>query len=88
MLETMLTIGTQICQRMPWVPIKTPIYLVLDNAGGHETVAAREEYTRRLRKEHNVIVKFQPACSPEVNAFDLGIWISLQSAVECMHQDR
>jgi hypothetical protein len=30
----------------------------------------------------------QSARSPEVNALGLGIWISVQSAVECRHQNR
>jgi hypothetical protein len=73
---------------MPWIPRETPIHLILDNAGGHGTRAAIEEYTRRLRNDHNVIIKFQPARSPEVNALDLGIWMSLQSAVERKHRNR
>jgi hypothetical protein len=88
MLDTMPTIGAQIRQRMPWIPLVTPIHLILDNAGGHGTRAAIEEYTRRLRNDHNVIIKFQPARSPEVNALDLGIWMSLQSAVERKHRNR
>jgi len=88
MLDTMPTIGAQIRDRMPWIPLETPIHLILDNAGGHGTRAAIEEYTRRLRNEHNVIIKFQPARSPELNALDLGIWMSLQSAVERRHRNR
>ncbi len=88
MLETMPTIGAQIRQQMPWIPMQTPIYPILDNAGGHGTIAARNEYTRRLRNEYNVVIKFQPPRSPEVNALDLGIWMSLQSAVERRHRDR
>jgi hypothetical protein len=88
MLDTMPTIGAQIRQRMPWIPQETPIYLILDNAGGHGTRAAIEEYTRRLRNTFNVIIKFQPACSPEVNALDLGIWMSLQSSVKRRHRNR
>jgi hypothetical protein len=36
MLETMLIIGAQIHEQMPWIPIETSIYLILDNAGGME----------------------------------------------------
>ncbi len=53
---------------------------VLDNTGGHGTRAVIEEYKRRVRQEKNIIIKFQPASSPEINALDLGIWMSLQSA--------
>jgi hypothetical protein len=35
-----------------------------------------------------VILRFQPPCSPELNALDLGIWMSLQSAVKCRHRNR
>jgi hypothetical protein len=73
---------------MPWIPRQNLIYRILVNAGGHGTRAAIEEYTRWLRNEHNIIIKFQPACSPEVNALDLGIWMNLQSAVERRHQNR
>ncbi len=27
-------------------------------------------------------------CSPEVNALDLGIWMSVQSTLECSHENR
>jgi len=72
---------------MPWKPQETLIFLVLDNAGGHGTRATIEEYTRMVREENNVIIKFQPACSPEISALDLGIWMSLQSEVECRHRN-
>jgi hypothetical protein len=88
MLETMPTIGAQIHQQMPWIPMETSIYLIMDNAGGHGTIAARNEYTRRLRNEYNIVIKFQPPCSPEVNALDLGIMMSLQPAVKRRHRDR
>jgi hypothetical protein len=88
MLQTMPTIDAQIRQQMPWIPQETPIHLILDNAGGHGTRAAIEEYTRWLRNDQNVIIKFQPARSPELNALDLGIWMSLQSAVERRHRNR
>jgi hypothetical protein len=72
MLETTPTIGTQIHQQMLWIPMETSIYLIMDNTGGHETIAARNEYTWGLRNEYNIIIKFQPPHSPEVNALDLG----------------
>ncbi len=57
MLQTMPTIGAQIRQQMPWIPRETPTHLILDNAGGHGARAAIEEYTRRLRNDHNVTVQ-------------------------------
>ncbi len=59
----------------------------MDNAGGHGTREAAGQYTRALRNQFNVIIKQQPVCSPELNALDLGIWMSLQSAVKRMHQN-
>jgi len=37
MLQTMPAIGAEIRQKMPWIPRDQPIYLILDNAGGHGT---------------------------------------------------
>jgi hypothetical protein len=59
----------------------------MDNAGAHGTREAREEYTRQLLEDFNIEIIQQSACSPEVNALDLGIWMSVQSAVECRHQE-
>ncbi len=88
MLETMPTTGAKNHQQMPWIPMETPIYLIMDNAGGLGTIAARDEETRRIRNEYNVVIKFQPPRSPEVNALDLGNWMSLQPAVERRQQYR
>ena len=59
----------------------------MDNAGGHRTREAVGQYTRALRNQFNAIIKQQPAHSPELNALDLGIWMSLQSTVERMHRN-
>jgi hypothetical protein len=72
---------------MPWVQQEQPIYLLMDNAGGHGTREAVGQCTRALRNEYNVIIKQQPARSPELHALDLGIWMSLQSAVKRMHRN-
>ncbi len=60
----------------------------MDNARGHGTQEAIEEYTRRLLEEFNIVVIRQSVRSPEVNALDLGIWMSVQSHVERRHRDR
>ncbi len=88
MLRILPEIATEICQQLHIVPRNEPIYLVMDNAGGHRKQEAREEYTRRLRDGFNIVIIQQSACSPEVSALDLGIWMSVQSAVEYMHQER
>ena len=41
-------IGAAIRQTMPWIPQVQPIYLVMDNAGGHGTTEAIVEYTELL----------------------------------------
>jgi hypothetical protein len=56
--------------------------------GGHRTQQARDQYTRQLQCEYNNTIIQQSSCSPEVNALDLGIWMSIQSAVEEMHRNR
>ncbi len=58
---------------MPWVPWTELIYQVMDNAGGHGTQEAIEEYTRRALVEFNVVIIWQSVCSPEANALDLDI---------------
>ncbi len=88
MLANLPPIATEIRQRLHWVPPDEPIYLVMDNAGGHGTQEAREEYTGRLLEEFNIVIIQQSARSPEVNALDLGIWMSIQSHVENRHRDR
>jgi len=88
MLRILPQIATEMRQQLHWVPPEEPIYLVMDNAGGHGTQQAREEYTRRLRDDFNIVIIQQSARSPEVNALDLGIWMSVQSAVERSHRNR
>ena len=88
MLQVMPELGASIRQSMIHVPRDQPIFLQMDNAGGHGTQEAIDEYTRLLRTQFNIIVKFQPARSPELNALDNGLWMSLQSHVEKKHRDR
>jgi hypothetical protein len=59
----MPTIGAEINWKMSWVDHDQPIDLILDNAGGHGTRQAINEYTRQLREQYNVILRFQPPCS-------------------------
>jgi hypothetical protein len=60
----------------------------MDNTRGHSTWQARDEYTRTLINDYNIQIIQQSARSPEVNALDLGIWMSVQSAVKRRHQSR
>ncbi len=43
---------------------------------------------RQLLEEFNIEIIQQSARSPEVNALDLGIWMSIQSHVECRHREQ
>ena len=71
-----------------WVPATDTIYLVMDNAGGHGTKDAVDQYTKELLDKHNIEIIQQVPRSPETNVLDLGIWMSLQSAVEKEHHGR
>ncbi len=88
MLENLPLIAAEMRQKLHWIPPEESVYLVMDNAGGHGTQEAIEEYPRRLLEEFNIIVLRQSARSPEVNALDLGIWMSVQSHVKSRHRDR
>ena len=80
-----------------WVPIGekdddgewiggVTLYLVVDGAGGHGTDTAIESYKKMLMDEFNIKLVFQIPQSPETNVLDLGIWMSLQAAVEKCHR--
>ncbi len=60
----------------------------MDNAGGRGTQDAIEEYTRRLLQEFNIVIIRQSVCSPEVDALDLGVWMSVQSHAKRRHRGR
>jgi hypothetical protein len=88
MLQILPEITQEIQQSYHWMPPNERIYLVMDNAGGHGTREAREQYMRQLLEDLNIEIIQQSARSPEVNALDLGIWMSLQSHAECRHQEQ
>jgi len=87
MLECIPEVGQALREKFHWIPIQEKIYLVMDNAGGHGTSEAIDEYTNRL-KEYNVEIIWQVPRSPETNLLDLGVWMSMQSAVERVHYMR
>ena len=62
------------------------MHLIMDNAGGHGTKDAIDECVLALKNDHNVIVTHRIPRSPETNLLDLGVWFSLQSAVEKNHR--
>ena len=59
---------------------------MLDNAGGHGSNEAVEKYTEDLKNKYKIEIIQQVPRSPETNVLDLGIWMSLQSAVEKEHR--
>ena len=88
MMEVMPKIGQAIRDAYHWVPPEDFVYLVMDNAGGHGTDDCVKEYTRILVEDYNIQIIQQVPRSPETNVLDLGIWMSLQSAVEAKHRGR
>jgi hypothetical protein len=61
--------------------------VVMDNVGGHGTIEAWREFTQELKVGYNVEIIRQIPWSPETNILDLGVWCSLQSAVEKVHRN-
>ena len=56
----------------------------MDNAGGHGTMVAIEEYKNILLTEFNIKIIHQIPNSPETNLLDLGTWSALQSKTESL----
>ena len=55
--------------------------LQFDNAGGHGSRAVIKEYEELMKTKYAIDIKWQPPNSPDSNALDLGVWMSLQSDV-------
>jgi hypothetical protein len=60
----------------------------MDNAGGHEINVAKRQYYIELLKAFQVEGIWQVPRSPETNMLDLGVWMSIQSAVMKVHYGR
>ena len=86
MMDTIFEIGDSIRTSFKWVPRDVPIYLFMDNAGGHGTDQVKDEYVKILKRKFNIIVEWQVANSPETNLLDLGFWATIQSCVEKLHK--
>ena len=82
MLENMDSIGRATREAHHWILEDYPIFLIMDNAGGHGTHDAIDKYVSDLWDKHRVEVIHQVPRGPELNRLDLGAWMSLQSAVE------
>jgi hypothetical protein len=88
MLDTIDEIGSSIRSKMWWVPKTDPIYLFIDNAGGHGTNEGKDKYEKILKDKFNIILEWQVPNSPETNMLDLGAWMTIQSVVEELHRQR
>ena len=88
MLEIMPKVGKAIRDAHFWVEAYKPIYLVLDSAGGYGTKEVIAQYKAMMKNDYNIIPVHQILQSPETNLLNLGIWMSLQSAVEKCHRLR
>ena len=86
MLSNVDVIGKAIRSAYHFVDPTEIIYLVLDNAGGHGTVEAKEQFEERLRKKYRVKIIWQVPNSPDTNLLDLGAWCTIQSDVEDIHR--
>ena len=53
----------------------------MDGAGGHGGDTKIKEMAAELADKFNIELYVQPANSPETNALDLGVWMSLSSDV-------
>ena len=67
---------------------ETPIFLLLDNAGGHGIKETVDAYVASLKEDHNVVLVHQRPRSPATNMLDLGVWMIFQSLVEKLHLNK
>ncbi|GFH56775.1 predicted protein [Chaetoceros tenuissimus] len=84
MLSVMDELGESVRNYYFWIPRDVKIYKVLDNAGGHGTDEVVRTYRDYLLEKYNIVLLHQVPRSPETNLLDLGIWMSIQSAVDRM----
>ena len=87
MLDVMPHVAIALREAFHWVSATETIYLVMDNAGGHGTNESIVEYTNIL-SQRNIQIIWQIPRSPETNMLDLGVWMSVQSAVIKAHRNR
>ena len=75
MKEVMPEVGKAIREAYHWVLPQIPIFLYLDNAGGHGTQEVVDAYIKALEVDNNVMCVHQRPCSPATNILDLGVWM-------------
>ena len=54
MSEAMWRVIVSMCSKLYWAKMSTPIYLVMDNAGGHGTDMCVSNYTTILKEAFNI----------------------------------
>ena len=86
MMDNMHLIGKSIRDAYSFLDSKTPVYLFMDNAGGHGKTVVKAAYMKILKDSYNVHIEWQVPHSPETNMLDLGVWMALQSRVEDIHK--
>ena len=55
-LFAMRRVGTALRTKFDWVSRLVPLYLIQDNAGGHDTDECVKEYTQFLLNDFNIIL--------------------------------
>ena len=86
MMEHIHEIGKSIRQAHSFLLENTPIYLFMDNAGGHGKTEIKKEYEKILKENYNVLIEWQVPQSLETNMLDLGVWVAIQHQVEAFHR--
>ena len=86
MERAMKEVGKSIRSSYHWVAIDHPIFLYLDNAGGHGTKEVVASYVKMLADDFNVVCIHQRP--PATNMLDLGAWMVMQLVVEKQHFGR
>ena len=71
MLQATHRVGDAVRKKFSWVPREEKCYLVMDNAGGHGTNEAIDEYVKFLKGDYNITITFQIPRSPYCNVLDL-----------------
>ena len=81
LMGAMTCVGKALQRAYHWLPIQTPIYLVLDNTGGHGSKKNITDYVQMLKDHFNVECVHQIPRSPFTNTLYLGVWTMIQSEI-------
>ena len=57
MMNAVHEIGAAICYYLSFIPVDHPVYLFIDNAGGHGKKNIKKEYETILMDKYKVIVE-------------------------------